>query len=66
MPSDSQPYALYLHARDERGEAEGALAQERVHVDPQLLLDPRALLSWFDFLHFAEDAGEHGAEQLLG
>lgn len=56
----------YLHTRDEWREAEGALAQEGVHVDPQLLLDPRTFFSWFDILHFSHDAGEQAAEQLLG
>lgn len=56
----------YLHARDERREAEGALAEERVHVEPQLLFDPRAVLSRLDAVHLAEDAGKQGAEQLLG
>lgn len=56
----------YLHTRDERREAEGALAQEGVHGDPQLLLYPRTFFSWFDFPHFSDDAGKQGTEQLLG
>lgn len=56
----------YLHARDERGEAERAPAQEGVHDAPQLLFDPPALLWTAALLHFLENAGEKGAEQLLG
>lgn len=56
----------YLHTRYERREAEHAPAQEGVHVAPQLLFDPPALLRTAALLHFLEDAREKGAEQLLG
>lgn len=55
----------YLHTGYEWREAEGTLAQEFIHVAPQLLFNPPALPSFVVF-HFLEDPSKQGAEQLFG
>lgn len=57
---------MYLHTCYKWREADGTLAQEFIHVDPQLLFNLPALPSWFVFFHFLEDSSKQGAEQLLG